>query len=177
MTLNGSREQAQRMLAEMRDLLERLQSGQMTKRQAERGQMMMKKLDELGDIVGQQQRLMDETFRQHRRQGQRGARAGEGTPDPNGRRGQKQGREPRMKYDFCCPLCKKVVEVTSTPKEIGTVVLACAPCGFVLMRRVYHPIAVHYRAGGFCGKIGPSECRDRIGPSECKEKIDARNDA
>ena len=92
MALNGSREQAQRMLAEMRDLLERLQSGQMSKRQAERGQMMMKKLDELGDIVGQQQRLMDETFRQHRRQGQRGARAGEGTPDPNGRRGQKQGQ-------------------------------------------------------------------------------------
>jgi uncharacterized protein (TIGR02302 family) len=92
MTLNGSREQAQRMLAELRDLLERLQSGQMTKRQAERGQMMMKKLDELGDIVGQQQRLMDETFRQHRRQGQRGARAGEGTPDPNARRGQQQGQ-------------------------------------------------------------------------------------
>ncbi|MGI9403401.1 MAG: TIGR02302 family protein, partial [Hyphomicrobium sp.] len=80
MALNGSREQAQRMLAELRDLLERLQSGQMSKSQAERGQMMMKKLDELGDIVGQQQRLMDETFRQHRRQGRRGPRSGEGTP-------------------------------------------------------------------------------------------------
>ncbi len=90
--LNGSREQAQRMLAELRDLLERLQTGQMSRSEAERGQMMMKKLDELGDIVGQQQRLMDETFRQHRRQGQRGPRAGEGTPDPNGRRGQQQGQ-------------------------------------------------------------------------------------
>jgi len=90
--LNGSRDEAQRMLAELRDLMERLQSGQMSKNQAERGQMMMKKLDELGDIVGQQQRLMDETFRQHRRQGQRGPRAGEGTPDPNGRRGQQQGQ-------------------------------------------------------------------------------------
>ncbi len=92
MALSGSRDQAQRMLAELRDLLERLQSGQMSKNQAERGQMMMKKLDELGDIVGQQQRLMDETFRQHRRQGQRGPRAGQGTPDPNARRGRQQGQ-------------------------------------------------------------------------------------
>lgn len=66
----------------------------------------------------------------------------------------------KMRYDFQCPLCKKVVEVVSTPKEIGQVVLACAPCGFVLMKRIYHPIAVHYRASGFCGKIGPSEHKE-----------------
>ena len=60
---SGSRDQAQQMLAQMRDLLERLQSGQqMSKKDAERGQMMMKKLDELGGVIGQQQRLMDETY-------------------------------------------------------------------------------------------------------------------
>jgi uncharacterized protein (TIGR02302 family) len=71
MTKAGSREQAQQMLAQLRDLLERLQSGQMSQQEAQRGQMMMKKLDELGGLVGQQQRLMDETYRQNRQQGQR----------------------------------------------------------------------------------------------------------
>jgi uncharacterized protein (TIGR02302 family) len=68
----GSRDQAQQMLSQLRDMLERLQSGQMSKKEAERGQMMMKKLDELGGLVGQQQRLMDETYRQNRAQAQRG---------------------------------------------------------------------------------------------------------
>jgi uncharacterized protein (TIGR02302 family) len=85
----GSREQAQQMLSQLRDLLERLQSGQMSQKEAERGQMMMKKLDELGNIVGQQQRLMDETYRENRRQAQRG---------PNGampgNQGQRQPGQP-----------------------------------------------------------------------------------
>lgn len=68
MTKSGSRDQAQQMLAQLRDLLERLQSGQMSKQQAERGQQMQKKLDELGGLVGRQQRLMDDTYRQNKRQ-------------------------------------------------------------------------------------------------------------
>ena len=68
---NGSRDQAQQMLSQLRDLLERLQSGQMSKKDGERGQMMMKKLDELGNMIGQQQRLMDQTYGEHRRQAQR----------------------------------------------------------------------------------------------------------
>jgi len=70
MTKSGARDQAQQMLAELRDLLERLQSGQMSQQQAQRGQEMQKKLDELGGIVGQQQRLMDDTYRENRKQGQ-----------------------------------------------------------------------------------------------------------
>jgi uncharacterized protein (TIGR02302 family) len=85
----GSREQAQQMLSQLRDLLERLQSGQMSKKDAERGQMMMKKLDELGNIVGQQQRLMDETYRENRRQAQRGPN---GTMPGN--QGQRQPGQP-----------------------------------------------------------------------------------
>lgn len=68
MTKSGSRDQAQQMLAQLRDMLERLQSGQMSKQQAERGQQMQKKLDELGGLVGRQQRLMDDTYRQNKRQ-------------------------------------------------------------------------------------------------------------
>jgi uncharacterized protein (TIGR02302 family) len=103
MTKAGSREQAQQMLAQMRDLLERLQSGQMSKQQAERGQQMQKKLDELGGLVGRQQRLMDDTFRQNKRQqtpggtmpGENGqqqsqGRMGQGMPGQQGQNGQGQ---------------------------------------------------------------------------------------
>lgn len=92
MARTGSREQAQQMLAQLRDLLERLQSGQMSQQEAQRGQMMMKKLDELGGLVGQQQRLMDETYRQNRQQGQRTP----GGTMPGGQQGremQQQGQQ------------------------------------------------------------------------------------
>jgi uncharacterized protein (TIGR02302 family) len=88
MTKAGSRDQAQQMLSELRDLLERLQSGQVSKKEGERGQMMMKKLDELGGIVGQQQRLMDETYRQNRKQAQPGGTM----PGENGQQ-QSQGQQ------------------------------------------------------------------------------------
>ena len=88
MTKAGSRDQAQQMLSELRDLLERLQSGQVSKKEGERGQMMMKKLDELGGLVGQQQRLMDETYRQNRKQAQPGGTM----PGENGQQ-QSQGQQ------------------------------------------------------------------------------------
>lgn len=103
MTKSGSREQAQQMLSQLRDLLERLQSGQVSKQEAERGQMMMKKLDELGGLVGQQQRLMDDTFRENRKPPQPGGtmpgeggkpgqqqqgQEGEGSPGQQGQSGQ-----------------------------------------------------------------------------------------
>ncbi len=97
----GSRDQAQQMLSQLRDLLERLQSGQMSKQQAERGQKMQKKLDELGGLVGQQQRLMDETYRENRKQAQPGgtmpgengqqqsqSQQGQGMPGQQGQQGQ-----------------------------------------------------------------------------------------
>jgi uncharacterized protein (TIGR02302 family) len=101
MTKAGSRDQAQQMLAQLRDLLERLQSGQMSKQQAERGQMMQKKLDELGGLVGRQQRLMDDTYKQNRKpatpggtmpgengQQQSQGRQGQGMPSQQGQNGQ-----------------------------------------------------------------------------------------
>lgn len=83
MTKAGSRDQAQQMLSQLRDLLERLQSGQISKEQAERGRQMQKKLDELGGLVGQQQRLMDDTYRENRRQQQQ---PGGTMPGENGQR-------------------------------------------------------------------------------------------
>jgi uncharacterized protein (TIGR02302 family) len=102
---NGSRDQAQQMLSQLRDLLERLQTGQMQKKDGERGQMMMKKLDELGNMIGQQQRLMDQTYSEHRRQAQRqlgGSNEGgrehqskrQGQPGQNGEGGDEQQGQP-----------------------------------------------------------------------------------
>jgi uncharacterized protein (TIGR02302 family) len=101
MTKAGSREQAQQMLSQLRDLLEKLQSGQASKQDSERGQQMQKKLSELGGIVGQQQRLMDETYRENRKQAQPGGtmpgkggdkqakgKMGQGMPGEQGESGQ-----------------------------------------------------------------------------------------
>ncbi len=70
---NGSREQAQQMLSEMRDLMDRLQaqkSGEKGDREASR--QMQKKMDELGNMIGQQQKLMDDTFSEMKKQGDKG---------------------------------------------------------------------------------------------------------
>lgn len=82
MAKNGSREQAQQMLSELRDMLERLQSGRMSDAQGERSREMMERMNELGNLAGEQQKLMDDTFGEMRQQGQQG-----------GERGRQQGRQ------------------------------------------------------------------------------------
>jgi uncharacterized protein (TIGR02302 family) len=72
MAKNGSREQAQQMLSEMQDLMERLQSGRQDQAQAQKNQEMMKMMEELGDMVGDQQKLMDDTFGERREDGGEG---------------------------------------------------------------------------------------------------------
>lgn len=65
---NGSREEAEKMLSDLRELMDRMQaqkSGQNKEQQA-RNKQMRKKMDELGDLVGQQKRLMDDTFGEQR---------------------------------------------------------------------------------------------------------------
>ncbi|MBX9588890.1 MAG: TIGR02302 family protein [Hyphomonadaceae bacterium] len=83
MARSGNREMAEQMLSQLRDLLDRLQSGRMADQGQSRrfGQMM----DEFGDIIGRQQQLLDDTFKQQqgRQDGQRGQR---------GQRGQQQGQ-------------------------------------------------------------------------------------
>ena len=108
MARNGARDQAQQMLSELRDVLERLQTGRMSEQQARQSQQMMKMMDELGNLVGEQQKLMDETFgelrrqdqqgeqgqqgRQGRQQGQRGERPGQ-QRGQRGQKGQQQGQQ------------------------------------------------------------------------------------
>jgi uncharacterized protein (TIGR02302 family) len=102
MARSGNRDMAQQMLSQLRDLLDRLQSGRMADQgQSQRfGQMM----DEFGNIIGRQQQLLDDTFGQQRRQqgqqGQRGQRGQQGQQGQQGQRGQRgQGQQPGQQGD------------------------------------------------------------------------------
>jgi len=87
MARSGNRDMAQQMLSQLRDLLDRLQSGRMADQgQSQRfGQMM----DEFGNLLGRQQQLLDDTFGQQRRQGERG----QGQQGQRGRGQQGQGQQ------------------------------------------------------------------------------------
>ncbi|MFO7479043.1 MAG: TIGR02302 family protein [Methyloceanibacter sp.] len=64
---SGSKEMAERMLSELKDILDRLQTGNFTENaQQQRASRMMK---ELSDIVSDQQKLLDDTFAAKRQQG------------------------------------------------------------------------------------------------------------
>ena len=91
MAKSGSREQAQQMLSEMRDMLDRMQAGKMTEQQAQQGRQMMQKMDELGNIVGDQQRLMDDTYGEQRKDGDQPGQQGQ--QGKQGQRGQQKGQQ------------------------------------------------------------------------------------
>jgi uncharacterized protein (TIGR02302 family) len=65
---SGSKDLAEQMLSELKDMLERLESGNMaeTEQQQRAGRMMK----DLSDIVSNQQKLLDDTFAAKRRQAQ-----------------------------------------------------------------------------------------------------------
>ncbi len=84
----GSRNAAQQLLSELRDLLEGLQRGR--SQGSAQAQRMMKMMEELGELINRQQRLLDDTFatgRQNRQQGERPGRGG-------ARKGDQAGRSP-----------------------------------------------------------------------------------
>ena len=88
MARQGSRDQAQDMLSQLRDMLESLQSGRMAQGQQGQGnQQAMQMLNEMGDIIGKQQRLQDETFSEQNRNGDQGEQGQQGQ---QGQRGQGQ---------------------------------------------------------------------------------------
>jgi hypothetical protein len=90
MARSGNRDMAEQMLNELRDLLDRLQSGRMAEGQQSRklGQMM----NEFGEIIGKQQGLLDDTFGEQQKEGQRGKKGqGEdGKDDPGDGLGDRQ---------------------------------------------------------------------------------------
>jgi uncharacterized protein (TIGR02302 family) len=88
----GSREEAEKALSELRELMDRLQANNTPEARAEqqRAQQMMKKLNELSDLTGRQQQLMDDTFGQQR--SQEGQPRGGSQDDPNGQGSSKSGK-------------------------------------------------------------------------------------
>ena len=81
---SGAREQAMQLLNQLRNMMENMQAmrGQPSPGQ----QMMSEMLNELGDMIGKQQQLMDETFRLDGEGGQQGAPQ----PGQSGQLGQRQ---------------------------------------------------------------------------------------
>jgi uncharacterized protein (TIGR02302 family) len=83
MARSGNRDMAEQMLSELRDLLDRLQSGRMADQEG--SQRFGKMMEEFGDIIGKQQKLLDDTFgEQQKQKGQRGEKGGKEKGDEGG---------------------------------------------------------------------------------------------
>ena len=92
MARSGNREMAEQMLSQLRDLLDRLQSGRM----ADQGQNQRfgKMMDEFGDIIGRQQQLLDDTFKQQGNQGQKGQKGQQKGQKGQGGQGEGEDGDP-----------------------------------------------------------------------------------
>jgi uncharacterized protein (TIGR02302 family) len=101
MAKTGARKQAMDMLSQLREMMERMQAGQQNQKQAEQNKQMQKNLSKLKGMVGDQQKLMDDTFQQQKQGGQQpGRQAGrQSSQNQLGSRGQfgqqRRGRDPR----------------------------------------------------------------------------------
>jgi uncharacterized protein (TIGR02302 family) len=91
MAESGMREQAKDMLAQMRDLMERMRQGQQNAEQQRQNKEMQDAIRKLGEAVGEQQSIMDDTFeegRNQQQQGQGGQPMRQTQPGQKGQRGQ-----------------------------------------------------------------------------------------
>ena len=62
----GARDAARQLLSELQDMLENLQTGMQTMGDRQNGAQMMESLNQLGDMIGRQEGLMNRTFRAER---------------------------------------------------------------------------------------------------------------
>jgi len=85
MARSGNRDMAEQMLSDLRDMLDRLQSGRMTEQKG--NQQFGKMMDEFSDIIGKQQKLLDDTFGEQQKQ--KGGQKGGGQKD--GQKGNEDG--------------------------------------------------------------------------------------
>jgi uncharacterized protein (TIGR02302 family) len=60
---SGAKDQARQLLAEMQRMMNNLQAGRMQQQQGQENSEMRKQMDKLGQLMQEQQRLMDETFK------------------------------------------------------------------------------------------------------------------
>lgn len=95
MAKSGSREEAMKMLSEMQDLMERLQKGKSSQKQAQDNKEIMKMAEELADMLGEQQQLMDDTFAEQRKEGSDDV--GNKKPGGDGMKSERQKRRDTQK--------------------------------------------------------------------------------
>ena len=95
MAKTGARDAAKQMLSQLREMLENLQNGQ--PKASAQAQKARKQLDQLGKMIMQQRRLLDETHRksqQGQQEGRQGQRQGRRDGQRQGQRGQRPGQRP-----------------------------------------------------------------------------------
>ncbi len=101
---SGAKDLAERMLSEMKDVLERLQNGNMAQNAEQ--QQMAKSMKELQDMIREQQKLLDDTFEARRQEpqppggeGQQGEQQSDMQFNPDGEHGDPMGMEGFMGQD------------------------------------------------------------------------------
>ena len=99
MAKSGNKDAAQQMLSQLRDLLDRLQSGKMAQKgQGGQNGQMRELLDKFGNLIGKQKKLLDDTFKSGRdRRNGDGPSQGDSGEDGQGKsqgkgKGQGQGQ-------------------------------------------------------------------------------------
>lgn len=92
----GSREAAEKLLQELREMMENLEAGGSSSRQGD-GQAAGEALEKLGDMIRRQQKLMEDTHRADRGEGEEGAEDGTGEMGRIGE-GQKELRDTLRRF-------------------------------------------------------------------------------
>lgn len=93
MARSGSRDAARQMLSELREMMEQLQAGRGGQQGGQQGQAMQT-LEEFGDLIQQQQQLLDDTFRAQQGN-QNGGQQGQQGQGQQGQGQQGQGQQGR----------------------------------------------------------------------------------
>ena len=98
---SGARDQAKDLLSQLQDMMNNLQMGQHQQQQGDRQSQAQQQMNELGEILRQQQELMNETYRQNRRgDGQEGEQGqqGQGQQQGEGQLGQQGPGQDGQQY-------------------------------------------------------------------------------
>jgi putative FmdB family regulatory protein len=52
-------------------------------------------------------------------------------------------------YDYRCPVCGYTEERVLSFQDVLDVGDVCPECSYAVLKRVYHPVAVSFKGGGF----------------------------
>ena len=107
---SGAKEAAQRLLQELQQMLENLQTARPGQQDGGDSDDMMSALDDLGNMIREQQQLRDRTFRQGQDQRRDGQRGQQGQQGQQGQKGQKSMGELRQNQQSLREQLQKLLE-------------------------------------------------------------------